>query len=203
VTDSAVVAIVRTLPNVEGTAEQMNVSTLVFLGLAVVWAIVLLPEAARKLSGVRSSDTIRSFNQQLAVLDRSGRRRSAERGMTPSSSNVIDLGSRGRVPAAPAGRPVPYSVRRRRQEVLTVLAAAAVLTLLCTVAFGGPFLYVHLLADVLLVAYVVALARVSQAPAARPVHRGATHLGPALATDRLHSATVRRTMPAQARRIAN
>jgi hypothetical protein len=88
---------------------------------------------------------------------------------------------------------VPYSVRRRRQEVLTVLASAALLSLLCTVAFGGPFLLVHLLADVLLLAYVVALSRVAQAPAARP----------ALATDRVHSATVRRTMPAPARRIAN
>lgn len=183
----------------------MNVSTLVFLGLAVVWAIVLLPEAARKLSGVRSSDTIRSFNQQLAVLDRSGNRRGADRGLAaPSPSNVIDLGSRTRrAPAAPAARPVPYSVRRRRQEVLTVLASAALLSLLCTVAFGGPFLFVHLLADVLLVAYVVALSRVAQAPAARPAYRGAPNLGPALATDRVHSATVRRTMPAPARRIAN
>ena len=33
--------------------------------------------------------------------------------------------------------PVPMSVRKRRQEVLTVLGSAAVLTLLCTVAFGG------------------------------------------------------------------
>ena len=184
----------------------MNVSTLVFLGLAVVWAIVLLPEAARKLSGVRSSDTIRSFNQQLAVLDRSGHRRGVDRGLTaPSPSNVIDLGSRTarRAPATPAARPVPYSVRRRRQEVLTVLASAALLSLLCTVAFGGAFLFVHLLADALLLAYVVALSRVAQAPAARPAYRSAPHLGPALATDRVHSATVRRTMPAPARRIAN
>ena len=174
----------------------MNVSTLVFLGLAVVWAIVLLPEAARKLSGVRSSDTIRSFNQQLAVLDRSGHRRSADRALGGSPSNVIDLGSRSRgrtAPVAPAARPVPYSVRRRRQEVLTVLGSAALLTLLCTVAFGGAFVYLHLLADLLLVTYVVALARVNQAPVARPV----------MTADRMHAATVRRTVPASSRRIAN
>jgi len=176
----------------------MNVSTLVFLGLAVVWAVVLLPEVLRKLSGLRGSDTIRSFNQQLAVLDRSGNRR-ADRSLAPASpSNVIDLGSRNRRAAAPAARPVSPAVRRRRQEVLTVLGSAALLTLLCTVAFGGAFLALHLLADALLVGYVVALARVSQqAPAARPAVRYAG--GP----DRIRTATVGRSMPAPARRIAN
>lgn len=174
----------------------MNVSTLVFLGLAVVWAIVLLPEVLRKLSGVRSSDTIRSFNQQLAVLDRSGRRHGD---LAPASpSNVIDLGSRGRRSSAPAAapRPVPYSVRRRRQEVLTALAAAALLTLLCTVAFGGPFLLLHLLADALLVGYVVELNRVGNTAV-----RSAQRTVPARA-DRLHTATVGNTVPA-VRRIAN
>lgn len=177
----------------------MNVSTLVFLGLAVVWAIVLLPEVLRKLSGLRGADTIRSFNQQLAVLDRSGQRRRADRGLAPAThSNVIDLGTRSRRPVAPAPRPVHPAVRRRRQEVLTVLGSAALLTLLCTVAFGGPFLVLHLLADALLVAYVVALARLSQAA---PVERRTvrTFAGP----DRIHAATVRPTVPAPARRIAN
>jgi len=175
----------------------MNVSTLVFLGLAVVWAVVLLPEVLRKLSGFRSSDTIRSFNQQLAVLDGSGRRR-ADRGLAPAApSNVIDLGSRGRRPQVAAPRGVHPAVRRRRQEVLTILGSTALLTLLCTVAFGGPFLVLHLLADALLVGYVVALARVAQAPAAgRAVH-------PLGSANHLHAATVGRTMPAPARRIAN
>lgn len=177
----------------------MNVSTLVFLGLAVVWAIVLLPELLRKLSGVRSSDTIQSFNQQLAVLDRSGRARSDR--SAPAASNVIDFGSRARAAgastsSAPARRVAPAPVRRRRQEVLTVLGSAALLTLLCTVAFGGPFLVLHLLADLLLVAYVVELARVTQgAPAGgtvRPAHLD------------LHGrpASVGRPMPAP-RRVAN
>lgn len=181
----------------------MNVSTLVFLGLAVVWAIVLLPEAVRKLSGVRSSDTIRSFNQQLAVLDRSGNRRTERTPSGPGTSNVIDLGSRSRSQTAPAApRPVPYSVRRRRQEVLTALGAAALLTLICTVAFGGPFLVLHLLADVLLVTYVVLLNQVTQhASAGRPAERR-TRVGSPMLAD-VQSATVRRPVPAQARRIAN
>jgi hypothetical protein len=184
----------------------MNVSTLVFLGLAVVWAIVLVPEVLRKLSGVRSSDTIRSFNQQLAVLDRSGRNRTPGRsiGARPAS-NVIDLGQArsASASAAVAPRPVPYSVRRRRQEILTVLAAAAVLTLLCTVAFGGAFLFLHLFADALLVAYVVLLAQATQnAPVLRAEARSDRPAQRPVPADRMHAATVGRAMPTT-RRIAN
>lgn len=178
----------------------MNVTTLIFLGLAVVWAIVLLPELARKVAGSRHSDTIRSFNQQLSVLDRSG---SSERG---ARSNVIDLRSRAQAPSGhPASAaPVPLSVRKRRQEVLTVLGAAAVLTLLCTVAFGSVFLVLHLLADALLVTYVVLVNQANQAAAARvaaPQQRrsaGAAWDGDAS----LRTATVGRATPS-ARRIAN
>lgn len=157
----------------------MNVTTLIFLGLAVVWAVVLLPELARKIAGSRHSDTIRSFNQQLSVLDRSGastttshRPLSEPRGR----SNVIDLTSRGgvRTPSAgPTAAPAPVSpwVRKRRQDILIGLGSVAVLTLLCAVAFGGVFLLAHLVADVLLVAYLVALAQVRRAPAA-PVAAG-------------------------------
>ncbi len=180
----------------------MNVTTLVFLGLAVVWAIVLLPELVRKFAGSRHSDTIRSFNQQLSVLDRSG-------GRTPDArSNVVDLRSRRGVSDRPvAPQAVPASVRKRRQEVLTVLGSAAVLTLLCTVAFGGAFLYVHLLADVLLVAYVVLLTQANQSAAmGRTSDRSST---PSLTrsswhdpADGLRTATVGRATPAP-RRIAN
>jgi hypothetical protein len=178
----------------------MNVSTLVFLGLAVVWAIVLLPEVLRKLSGVRSSDTIRSFNQQLAVLDRSGRQRGAVQTAgvrRVASSNVIEMGSRTGPAPATRARVVPAEVRRRRQDVLTVLGSAAVLTLLCTVAFGGPFLVLHLVADALLVSYVVMLARVTQA------QPQVNHAGAGSGSDeRFHASAVGRAVPA-VRRIAN
>jgi hypothetical protein len=173
----------------------MNVTTLVFLGLAVVWAIVLLPELARKVAGSRHSDTIRSFNHQLSVLDRSG-------GRVASSSNVIDL--RSRDTARPASPTVPASVRKRRQDVLTVLGSAAVLTLLCTIAFGGPFLVLHLIADVLLVTYLVLLNQANQAATARSVRADRSALAaPAWERghDGLRTATVGRATPA--RRIAN
>ncbi len=180
----------------------MNVSTLIFLGLAVVWAIVLLPEVLRKISGSRHSDTIRSFNHQLSVLNRSEQRSSGR-------SNVIDLGARAaargtidlRDGAPSAPRPVPMAVRKRRQEVLTVLGPAALLSLVCTVAFGGPFLLLFLVAGGLLAAYVVMLAQVNQsAPARRTAPRLAP---PSPLHDGLRTATVGRATPSSPRRIAN
>lgn len=181
----------------------MNLTTLVFLGLAVVWAVVLLPEVLSKLSGVRRSDSIRSFNNQLSVLD-------GRRARPASRSNVIDL--RGRsgaaaprtqrsAPSLSGPRPVPMAVRKRRQDVLTALVAAAVLTLLCTVAFGGAFfLALHLLADVLLVAYVVALQQVTRSTPAAAPRRAARPLAGDPAAD-VRTAPLR--VEESARRIAN
>jgi hypothetical protein len=204
----------------------MNPSTLIFLVLAVVWAVVLLPEVFRKLSGTRSSDSIRSFNQQLSVLHRSGTRRGADlpgmprpAGAQRARSNVIDLRGRagsqmdGRagsqmdrrsgspVGAASSARPVPMSVRKRRQEVLTVLACAAVLSLVCTVAFGGVFLVPLLLAAGLLVAYVALLAQANQT-APRSMGVRDSLVPHSSLPDGLRTATVGRATPAP-RRIAN
>lgn len=175
----------------------MNVTTLIFLGLAVVWAIVLLPEVLRKLAVSRRSDSISSFNQQLSVLHRSGS------GPESGRSNVIDLRSRAKMPARrqSTGRPVPASVRKRRQEVLTALGSASVLTLICAVAFGGLFLVLFLLSSVLLVAYVVALTQVNQSSAASSV-AGSFRTPTRSADNGLRTATVGRSSPAP-RRIAN
>ena len=184
----------------------MNPSTLIFLGLAVVWAVVLLPEVFRKLSGTRSSDSIRSFNQQLSVLHRRSSTQDA------SSSNVIDLrgrsnGRSGVRPAsgakvAPASRPVPMSVRKRRQEVLTVLGCASVLMLICTVAFGGFFFVPFVLSALLLVAYVALLTQTNQAPRTSDA-RARNSLAPRSSLpEGLRTATVGRATPAP-RRIAN
>jgi hypothetical protein len=177
----------------------MSVSTLVLLGLAVVWAIVLLPEAFKRISKARSGDSIRSFNHHLSSLHR------------PSApvDNVIDLRSQRPVrpgtarAAHPAGRPaagpapVPPAVRRRRQEVLTVLGSASALTLLCTIAFGGPFLLLFLVSAALLVAYVVALYQVTNgSAAARDPFR-------APAAPRHADVHGVRVSPVSARRVAN
>ena len=194
----------------------MNPSTLIFLGLAVVWAVVLLPEAVRKFSGTRGSDSIRSFNQQLSVLHRSGDRRTSTVGRSTvgrtapaARSNVIDLRghTRAGVPRGPqqrpaAPRPVPMSVRKRRQEVLAVLGCATVLSLLCTVAFSSVFLLPFVASAALLIVYVALLAQLNQAP--RQVGaRAPQGLAPRSSLpEGLRTATVGRATPAP-RRIAN
>jgi hypothetical protein len=175
----------------------MSVSTLVLLGLAVVWAIVLLPEGLKKLSGVRSGDSIRSFNHQLSSLQRPG-----SRGHGTASSNVIDMRSRTGQ-AAPAARPVSPAVRKRRQEVLTVLGATSVLSLLCTVAFGGPFLLLFLVAAGLLVTYVVLLYQASNAPAPAVRTRDGYAVGGSGRPAAGEFGAVGRVTPVSARRIAN
>jgi hypothetical protein len=163
------------------------ISTLVIVGLALVWAVVLLPDLVARISRGRRSDTIRSFNTQLSSLGRSAPVR--------ADDNVIDIRARKPAtnratrntvlvapyagslrPAHGSGPVTPRSdagitrssgaVRKRRQDVLIALGAAALLTLLATVAFGGVFLYLHLVADLLMAAYLIALQRVVTVQAA-------------------------------------
>ena len=194
----------------------MNVSTLIFLGLAVVWAIVLLPEVLRKLSVGRRSDSIRSFNHQLSVLHRSGNRRGADLPGMPrpvslnsssartSSSNVIDLRDRSNAAAAQTSQAkISPSVRRRRQDVLVVLGAIAVLTLLCTVAFGSVFLVPFMLSAALLVGYVFLLNQANQSAGMVQQRAQRSGLVPASSLpSSLQTSTVGRATPAP-RRVAN
>jgi hypothetical protein len=127
------------------------------------------------------------------------------------------------VRSAPAGRPDQVSgaavpartaspaVRKRRQEVLMTLGSLAILTLLATIAFGGVFLILHLLVDLLLVAYLVVLAQVTSVVPPAIARPRAEALAPLSPLDRLDSShtidlrtgSVSSTMPAPARRIAN
>ncbi|KLR60875.1 hypothetical protein IMCC26207_109390 [Actinobacteria bacterium IMCC26207] len=211
----------------------MNVSTLIFLGLAIVWAIVLLPEVLRKLSVGRRTDSIRSFNHQLSVLHRSGNRRGADLPGMPrpvslnspslnsssartssnarnssssrtSSSNVIDLRDRSNAAGAQTSpAKISPSVRRRRQDVLVVLGAIAVLTLLCTVAFGSVFLVPFMLSAALLVGYVFLLNQANQSAGMVQQRAQRSGLVPASSLpSSLQTSTVGRATPAP-RRVAN
>jgi hypothetical protein len=137
----------------------MSISTLVLLALAGVWGVVLAPEIIKRSSALRNSDSVSAFRDQLSSIGRhvgsTGRPQSGD-----GLHNVVDL--RDHRPAAPRPQ-VSAGVRRRRQQILGGLAAAAVLTLLCTVAFGGAFLWLHLLVDALLVTYVVLLVQTTNA----------------------------------------
>ena len=146
----------------------MTVSTLVILGLAVVWAIVLLPEAIKKFRTVRNCDSIASFSRNLSHLERSNPR--VRRGTARPTTTCVDLGQHRRDSAGPpSGRRSPPRTRRG-------LARSA------PPSPGGPdrvwspppcsrwsarspsaasFLVPHLVADVLLVAYVLCLHQVT------------------------------------------
>ena len=172
------------------------ISKLVIVGLVLVWAAVLLPDLLARVSRGRRSDTIRSFNTQLSSLGRSA---------PVQHDNVIDLRSRRPAPAmatnrlatgGSAPRPVSAATRKRRQDVLVALGAAALLTLLATVAFGGIFLYVHLACDLAMAAYLIALQRVG---AAKPLPSAS--FGPTPVSSIGSGAVQARTV--QPRRIAN
>lgn len=200
----------------KGLKHSMNVSTLIFLGLAVVWALVLLPEVLRKLSAGRRTDSIRSFNQQLSVLNRSGHRRGADLPGMPrpvslnsSSSNVIDLRDRSNARSlegksvATQSQQVPPAVRRRRQDVLVVLGSIAVLTLLCTVAFGSLFLLPFMVSAALLVGYVFLLNQANQSVGHVQQRVQRNGLVPTSSLPgSLQTSTVGRTTPVP-RRVAN
>lgn len=144
----------------------MNLSTIVLLGLAVIWAIVLIPEGVKRFGAIRRGDSIRSFNEQLSVLDKTGRRVPRESLQSQAPSNVVPL--RAPRPSAAtmqraANRGPSLAVRRRRQSIITSLATAAIVSLIPAVAFGGAFFVgLHLVIDLALAAYLVALMQVRQ-----------------------------------------
>lgn len=141
-------------------------SVIALLGLAVLWAIVLLPDLMRRGAAARRGDSIVQFARNRSVLQNS--RPAGVRGhhvhFGHRNEPVIDL--RGPRPvverapvrrapaAAPAGPVVRTRAQQRRQDILTTLVAAALLSFLGFATFGGPLLVVHIAVDVLLAAYV-------------------------------------------------
>ena len=82
----------------------------VLVGLAVLWAIVLLPDVVRRASTRRSYDTIGTFKNNLSVLERANPVHSPLTGVTGQPSNVVALVPRnsapvGTGPAAPLNPP--------------------------------------------------------------------------------------------------
>lgn len=78
-------------------------------------------------------------------------------------------------PARSARRAIPSAVlasraaRKRRREVLFTLLAASGLSLLMAVGLGGPVIALHLLIDLMLVAYVGLLVRLQKTRAEREI----------------------------------
>jgi hypothetical protein len=130
------------------------VTFVVLFVLAVIWA-VYLASWIRSRGEHRSVNSISSFNKHLSVLERtSPARQGAGRPSTVGTYGAAAPYS-GFGPVGPRpSRMSRHEARRRRRDVLFALAGGALVTLMLAVVLGGPFVYLQLLADVLLVGYI-------------------------------------------------
>jgi hypothetical protein len=123
---------------------------------------VLVPPLFKARTERRRGDSIGDFSFRLGVIGRTGGFAPPRAAVPPPEPAAVPQPPR-RLAAAPppAARPPAMTPsQRRRRDVLAALAVAVVVTLVAglltrsTVAWGA-----HVLADVLLVAYVVLLVR--------------------------------------------
>ena len=127
--------------------------------LAAMWAAVLLPPWLRNRTESRPADSIVSFRKQLSVLERT----------TPGTTvaaPVTRIGALSHLPA-PAAEGAPFSLReaqKRRRDILFGLLAAMGGSLLIGLLPGlQVMLGLHLVLDVLFVAYVALLVQARKA----------------------------------------
>jgi hypothetical protein len=153
---------------------------LVLLVLAGIWAAVLIPPAVRARAEGRPGDSISNFRRQLTVLRRTsphtGRAAGGDHWYRPHAAAAPLVAVHGPVrsvrsapaathrPPVPAVRPASAAAAarsrtmRRRRDVLTALVVAVVATLgLGLVPAFRILLMAHVVADILLVAYVALL----------------------------------------------
>ncbi len=142
---------------------------LVLFILAVMWAAVLVPPMMRNRQEIgRSRDSVGAFRSQLSTLGRTGpvvyapaSRLDAGRGPIGSTVEATAPTTTTTTLAAPNGMPrSPHEAERRRRDIIRVLAAAAVLSLIVALLMPSAFAWLlHLSIDVLLAAYVVMVSR--------------------------------------------
>ena len=159
---------------------------MVLLVLAGIWAAVLIPPAVRARAEGRPGDSIHNFKRQLTVLRRTGPHRSSLNGagraaggdhwyrshssqpaLTPvhgplrtrtSPSTAHRSPARAARVVSPAVSAARSRTIRRRRDVLSALLVAVVATLALGLLFNmGIMLVAHVVADVLVVAYVALL----------------------------------------------
>jgi hypothetical protein len=155
--------------------------TLVLLVLVGVWAVVLIPPFVRARAEGRPGDSIHNFKRQLTVLRRTGphagraaggdhwyRSHASQAGLVPvhgpvrSTRTAPVAGYRATPRPVHAASPAASAARsrtiRRRRDVLSALLVASVATLALGLLLSmSVMLVAHVVADVLLVAYVALL----------------------------------------------
>jgi len=131
------------------------VSIVVLLILAIVWAVFLIPQAVRFRTEQRPGDSIGAFHRQLSVLARTGP------GAAAAPARPVYAAPAGGRIAGPARAAARHSeARRRRRQILQgMLVAMGGTLLLGLTPWFRAFLALHVLADLLFVAYVVLLVR--------------------------------------------
>jgi hypothetical protein len=149
------------------------VTLLTIVCLIGMWVAVLAAPVlkSRGNSAGRGGDSIKTFQRQLATLERSApstHRTAADRASVLRRRSTPN----GRpLPAGPsvAGRPISCGQRaaQRRRRVLILLVAAIVTTLALALLLGSWFVVLHLVADALLVAYVTLMVRTMRIHAER------------------------------------
>jgi hypothetical protein len=133
---------------------------LVILVLGALWAAVLVPPILRA-RGNATIGGVGDFMARLGSIGRHESRRSTPRGMLGSSAGL--LGPRPVEPIAPPVRHmhIPGAMtpaQKRRRDVLVVLLCGVGFTfLLAFVGHNVALWFLQLIADVLLVAYVLLL----------------------------------------------
>ncbi|MEM9036478.1 MAG: hypothetical protein AAGA99_08415 [Actinomycetota bacterium] len=139
---------------------------LVLFILAVMWAAVLLPPVVRNRQNVgRSRDSVGAFRSQLSTLGRTGpvvyAPASRLQGRDPVGTAVAPLGEELDGGLVPPGMPRnPHEAELRRRDVIRVLAAAAVLSLIVALLMPSTMAWLlHLGMDGLLGGYVLMVAR--------------------------------------------
>jgi hypothetical protein len=136
------------------------VSLVVLLILAVVWAVFLVPQVLRHRSEKTPADSIGAFRNQLNVLERTT---PAMLGRSPRTA-MPQRGALAQGQGIGLGRPLGRSVsqkelvRRRRTNILVGLLAAMGTTLLLGLLVPKVLL-LHVVLDLLFVAYCGMLVR--------------------------------------------
>ena len=134
---------------------------MVLLILAVVWAIFLVPQVLRARA-TRTGDSVGAFAQQLSILGRTSPA-GAPHLMRPlpmvPNDDDDDLG--------PARLTLDEARKRRKDVIRVLLLAMAATFVLALLPPLRKLLMVHLLLDVVFVAYLVLLYRVQASSAAR------------------------------------
>ncbi|MEJ5255954.1 MAG: hypothetical protein WHS89_11435 [Acidimicrobiales bacterium] len=129
--------------------------------LALLWAVYLASWFRGRSE--RPVNSISSFNKHLSVLERTSPARHGLPAVQPRGSRATVTPLHGTGPLLVRRSVMTISeARRRRRDVLFALAGAALVTLLLAIVAGGIFLWLQVLADLLLVVYAGLLVRTQQ-----------------------------------------